>query len=121
MKERFADQIDADISLDEYVDFDIEVSTSHGKLTNAEIIAEVTGTQEDNSDDEESDNVEGEPIIKPGIEEVQKAIGILEDFSLYSKFGGAMMRSLEELNFNIKKKCVFNKNRTLFSDFFLKQ
>ena len=73
LKERFADQIDTDISLDEYVDFDIEVSTSHGKLKNAEIIAEVTGTQEDNSDDEESDNVEGEPIIKPGIEEVQKA------------------------------------------------
>ena len=92
LKERFADQIDADISLDEYVNFDIEVSTSHGELTNAEIIAEVTGTQEDNSDDEESDNVEGEQIIKPGIEEVQKASGILEDFSLYSKFGEAMMR-----------------------------
>ena len=28
LKERFADQIDADISLDEYVDFDIEVSTT---------------------------------------------------------------------------------------------
>ena len=86
LKERFPDQIDADISLDEYVDFDIEVRTSHGKLTNAKIIAEVTGTQEDNSDNEESDNVEGEPMIKPGIEKVQKAIGILEDFSLYSKF-----------------------------------
>ena len=59
LKERFADQIDADILLDEYVDFDIEVSTSHSKLSNAEIIPEVTGTQEDNSDNEESDNVEG--------------------------------------------------------------
>ena len=121
LKERFADQIDADISLDEYVDFDIEVSTSHGKLTNAEIIAEVTGTQEDNSDDEESDNVEGEPIIKPGIEEVQKTIRILEDFSLYFKFGKVMMRSLKELNFNVEKKYVFNKKQTLISDFFLKQ
>ena len=44
LKERFADQIDVDISHDEYVDFDIEVSTSHCKLTNAEMIAEVTGT-----------------------------------------------------------------------------
>ena len=121
LKERFADQIDADISLDEYVDFDIEVSTSHGKLTNAEIIAEVTGTQEDNSDDEESDNVEGEPIIKSGIEEMQKATGILEDFSLYSKFGEVMMRSLKELNFNVEKEYVFNKKQTLISDFFLKQ
>ena len=121
LKERFADQIDADISLDEYVDFDIEVSTSHGKLTNAEIIAEVTGTQEDNSDDEESDNVEGEPIIKPGTEEVQKAIGILEDFSFYSRFGEAMVRSLNKLNFNIEKEYVFNEKQTLISDFFLKQ
>ena len=103
MKERFADQTDADISLDEYLDFDIEVSAWHGKLTNVERIAEVTGTQEDNSDDEESDNVEGKPIIKPGIEEVQKAIRILENFSLYFKFGEAMMRSLKELNFNVEK------------------
>ena len=121
MKERFADQIDADISLDEYVDFDIEVSTSFSKLTNAEIIAEVTRTQEDNSDDEESGNVEGEPIIKPEIEEVQKAIGILEHFSLYYKFGEAVMRSLKELNFSVEKEYVFNKKQTLISDFFLKQ
>ena len=109
LKERFADQIDADISLDAYVDFDIEVSTPHGKLTNAEIITEVTGIQEEHSDDEESENVEGKPIIKPGIKEVQKAIGILEDFSLYSKFGEAMMRSLKELYLNVEKEHVFNK------------
>ena len=51
LKERSADQLDADISLDEYVDFDIEVGISHGKLTNAEIITEVNGTQKDNSGD----------------------------------------------------------------------
>ena len=111
LKERFADQIDADISLDDYVNFDIEVSISHGELTNAEIIAEVTKTQEDNSEDEEGDNVEGEPIIKPGIEETQKAIRILEDFSLWSKFGEAMMRSLKELNFNVENEHVFNKKQ----------
>ena len=110
MRERFAEQIYPDISLDEYVHFDIEVSTSHAKLTNAEIITEVTETQEGNLDEEENDNVEGEPIIKPGIEEVEKAIGILEDFSLYSKSGETMMRSLKELNFNVEKEYVFNKN-----------
>ena len=51
LKERSADQLDADISLDEYVDFDIEVGISHGKLTNAEIITEVNGTQKDKSGD----------------------------------------------------------------------
>ena len=45
------------------------ISTS--KLArHTEIIAEVNGTQEYKTDDEESDNVEGEPIIKPGTEEV---------------------------------------------------
>ena len=118
MKERFADQIDADISLDKYIDFDIEISTSRGKLTNAEIIAEVTGDQEDDSDDKENNNVEGEPIIKPEIEEVQKAIGILKNFSFYSKFAEAMMRSLK-LNFNVEKEYVFDKKQ-IISDFFFK-
>ena len=33
----------------------------------------------------------------------------------------AMTRSLKELNFNVEKEHVFNKNQTLISDFFLKQ
>ena len=121
LKERFADEIDADISIDGYVDFDIKASTSRGKLVIAEIIAEVTRTQEDNYDDEERADVEGEPIIKPEIEEVQKAIRILENFSLYSKFEEVMMRSLEELNFNVEKEYVFNKKQTLILHSFLKQ
>ena len=32
-----------------------------------------------------------EPIIKTGIKEVQKSFGILEDFTLYSNFGEAMI------------------------------
>ena len=111
----------ADISLDEYVDFDTEVSTSHVKLTNAEIFAEVTRAQEGNFDKEERYNEEGEPIIKPRIEKVQKAIRILEDFSLYSKFGEAMMRSPKEFDSNVEKEYVLNKKQTLISDFFLKK
>ena len=103
LKERFADKTDADISLDEYVDFNIKVTTSHSKLTNAEIITEVTGTQENNHEDGESNNVEDELMIKPGTEEVQKAIGIFEDFSLYSKLGEALMRSVREMYFNVEK------------------
>ena len=121
LKESIANQIEADISLDEYLEFDIEASTSHGKLTNAETISEVTGTQEENSNDKESNNVEGKSIIKPGIEEVQESIGILEDFKVYSKIGEAMMKSLKELNFNVEKEYVFNKKQTLISDFFLKK
>ena len=41
LKGKFGDQIDADITSDDYIDFDIEVVTSHGKLTNQEILAEI--------------------------------------------------------------------------------
>ena len=48
-----------------------------------------------------------------------KAIGALKYFSLCSKFGEAMIRSLKELNFNVKKEYVFNKKQTtLISDIF---
>ena len=52
---------------------------------------------------------------------MQKAIAILDDFSLCSKFREAMMRSLKELNFNVEKEYVFNKKQVLISDFFLKK
>ena len=32
-KEKFGDQSDTDITSDDYIDFEIEVITSHGKLT----------------------------------------------------------------------------------------
>lgn len=34
LKEKFGDQVDPKITLDEYIDFDNEVSTTHGKITN---------------------------------------------------------------------------------------
>lgn len=34
LKEKFGDQVGPKITLDEYIDFDIEVRTTHGKITN---------------------------------------------------------------------------------------
>lgn len=122
LKERFADQIDTDISSDDYVDFDIEVTTSHGKLTTAGIIAEVTGTQEEDEMDEEGDAIEDEDVItKPTTEEVLKAISVLEDLSIFSNFGEAMMRSLKDLNHNIQKDFLCTRKQTVISDFFSKE
>ena len=41
LKEKFGDQGDADITSDNYIDFDMKIITSHGKLTNQDIIAEI--------------------------------------------------------------------------------
>ena len=41
LKQKFGDKIDAGITSNDYFDFEIEVITSHGKLTNQEILAEI--------------------------------------------------------------------------------
>ena len=53
LKEKFGDHVDADITTNDYIDFDIEVMTNHGKLTNQEILAEINGDVNEESDDEE--------------------------------------------------------------------
>ena len=45
IKRKFPDHIDPAILT--FIDFDIEVSTSKGRLTTANIIAEITGTQDE--------------------------------------------------------------------------
>lgn len=37
LKERFGNQLDPNIVFNEYIDFNIEVSTAHGRLTNQKI------------------------------------------------------------------------------------
>ena len=66
LKEKFGDQIDADITSDGYIDFGIEVITNHEKLTNQEILAEINDDVNEESDGEEEDPNEFEPINKPG-------------------------------------------------------
>ena len=83
LKEKSGDQIDADITSDDYIDFDIEVVTSHGKLTNQEILAEINYDVNEESDGEEEDLNDFEPINKPGIEDAREAFKVLEDFSLF--------------------------------------
>ena len=65
LKEKFGDQIDAGITSDDYIDFDIEVITSHAKLTNQEVLAEINDDVSEESDGVEEDPNDFEPINKP--------------------------------------------------------
>ena len=71
IKQKFPDNIDPTISTRDFIDFDIEVSTSHGLLTTAGIIAEITGTQEeelededDNEDDKDEDKLTAKQYVR---------------------------------------------------------
>ena len=65
LKEKFGDQINAGITSDDYIDFDIEVITSHGELTHQEILLEINHDVNEDSDGEEEDPNNFEPINKP--------------------------------------------------------
>ena len=93
LEENFGDQIDADITSDDNIGFDIEVTTSHGKLTNQEILAEINDDVNEESDGEEEDPNDFEPINKPGIEDAREALQVLEDFSIFSKFWESVLKS----------------------------
>ena len=79
LKEKLGDQVDLNITPDEFTNFDIEVATTHGRLSNQEILADINDDQVDASGNENDGSVEGEPAIKPGIEEVRKAIQTLQN------------------------------------------
>ena len=115
LKERFADQIDDDISLDEYVDLDIEVSATHGKLK-CWNVRWINRNQRRHLWQRRKRQYRARTNHQS-----RGRRSAIEDFSLYSKFEEAIMRSLKELNFNVEKEYVFNKKQTLISDFFLKQ
>ena len=53
-----------------------------------------------------------------GLKEVWRAISVLEDFSPFSNFGEAMMKSLKDLNQIVEKDVLNAQKQTLISDFF---
>ena len=108
LKENFGDQIDANI-------------TSHEKLTNQEILAEINDDVNEESDGEEEDPNDFEPINKPGIEDAREALQVLEDFSLFSKFGESMLKSLKELNRSLDREELSHKKQSVITSFFSKQ
>ena len=108
VKEKFGDQIDAITNVD-YIAFDIEVITSHGKLTNQEILVEINDYVNEESDGQEEDPNEIEPINKPGIEDAREALQVLEDFSL--KIWGIDVKVWKELNRGLDRKELSYKNK----------
>ena len=62
------------------IDFDIEVTTSHGRLTTANIIAKETGTQQQNEAGEEKKDEENEDTVTKLTNKPKKKCGELSVF-----------------------------------------
>ena len=79
------EHIDPTISTEDFIDFDIEVSTPHGRLKTADIIASITGIQYKKL--ELKVNAEDyKKHTRSTAEQVRSAITVLKGLSIFSKF-----------------------------------
>ena len=113
-----SDKVDTDLSIDEYIDFDRELSTNQSILTDKDIIHEVLGNSTDvSSDEDDMKGIEVEFIRKPLIEEATRAMEMLNEFSLYSEFGKGIMKSVREVNHYVNKEEQKTRKQSNIRDF----
>ena len=117
MKEKF--NMNFELTAKELVDIDFEISVT-GTVSDADIIAKVTGCAHDADDEEDSDNEEQstECLTKPSFNDVMNSITILEDYSLLSNFGDDLMNGLKEVNRAIDLDRLSNKKQSNIEGFF---
>ena len=70
------------------------------------------------SDGEEEDPNDFEPINKSGIEDQREALQVLADFSIFSKFGESILKSLKELNRSLDREELSHKKQSVITSFF---
>ena len=58
LKKKFGDQVDLWTTRNEFVDFDIEAASTHGRLSNEEILADINNDQVEIFDKKDEESVE---------------------------------------------------------------
>ena len=116
-KEKF--KMNLKLTVEELVDIDFKISVP-GTVSDAHIIAEVTGRAHDANDEADSDNEEQptECLTKPSFNDVMNSITILEGYSLFSNFCDDLMKALKEVNRAIDLGRLSNKKQSNIEDFF---
>ena len=61
-----------------------------------------------------------EVLWEPLIEEVRRAIELLEEFSLYSEFGKGIIKSVREVNHYVNREEQKTRRQSNITDFFKK-
>ena len=114
------DLVDENLTVDDYVDIDFQVTTSEtSAATDQEILDSILindlAEEEEEETDEESSDV---PSEKPKLAEVAHAIDLLERWSLFDKNGGEMRKSLSLILKRFDKHSFKSKKQSQIPDFF---
>ena len=82
-KTKFGEEIEFTLTTQEYIDINLDTSITNTKLSDQDIIPEVTCCQGKGLDKEDKiDDIDA--FIKPGIKETRNAIKTLEKFSFFT-------------------------------------
>ena len=119
MKDKF--NLNFELTADELVDIDFEISVS-GLISDKDIIAEVSGCVDCNdSEDDDSDNEEPtELLAKPDFKDAMNAISILEEYSIFTKFGVDLRKALSDASRVLDLDYLVNKKQSKIEHFFEK-
>ena len=116
MKEKFHENYGT--TAEELLDIDFEISVISA-LSDADIIAEISGHVD--TDEEEEFDDEEQPtdcISKPLFKDVMDTITVLEDYSLFSNFGANLMKALKDEDCAFDLDCLSNKKQSTIKYFF---
>ena len=120
MKEKF--NVNFELTAEELVDIEFEISVT-GAISDKDIIAEVSGSVDykDSSEDDDFDNEEPtELLTKPDFKDAMNAISILEDYSIFTKFGVDLRKALNDASRVLELDHHVNKRQSKIEDFFEK-
>lgn len=120
MKEKF--NVNFELTAEELVDIDFEISVT-GAISDKDIIAEVSGSVDykDSSEDDDFDNEEPTELLKkPDFKDAMNAISILEDYSIFTKFGVDLRKALNDASRVLELDHNVNKRQSKIEDFFEK-
>ena len=81
LKEKFSDQVDLDITPDEFIDF--EVANTHGRLSNQEILADINDDHAEVSDKGDDESVEGEPVRNQELKKQEQLFKLLRTLPFF--------------------------------------
>ena len=103
------------LTVDDYVDIDFQVTTSETSATTDQEILDSVIINDLAEEEEESSDV---PPEKPKLAEVAHAIDLLERWSLFDKNGGEMRKSFSLISKRFDKHSFESKKQSQIPDFF---
>ena len=88
------------------------------KRVKVDIIAEISGHDAVDTEEESDEEEVSDYVTKPSFNDAMDAITLLENYSLFTKFGADLMKALEDINRVVDIDSQSNKRQSIITDFF---